>query len=197
MIPFECHLLVPTCHHASMSPRGSAAQVGTALRAVRSPSELRISIGPTAGSESPPYPKQHRSILSGFRSPFELCHLPGPPCHRAHVHPRGTAALVRARLRRIRGRTELGLVGVSARLIARVSAKGGHSNDRPTHDPGRVEHPCSAAAGKGWPALPDASGRHAVAPLPSRLRRADHFASAVSVVSPPAAVASSPRRAPT
>ena len=58
------------------------------------------------------------------------------------------------------------MVGDLARLLARASANGGHGNDRPTRDLGRAEHPCSAAAGQGWPALPDASGRDAVAPLP-------------------------------
>ena len=38
-------------------------------------------------TRSRPYPRQHRSILSGFRSPFELCHLPVPPCPRANVSP--------------------------------------------------------------------------------------------------------------
>ena len=40
--------------------------VGTARRAVRSPSELQISVGSTAGSESPPYlnKKRQHVVLS-------------------------------------------------------------------------------------------------------------------------------------
>ena len=37
---------------------GQRPLVGTALRAVRSRTEVRMSFGSTAGSESPPYPRQ-------------------------------------------------------------------------------------------------------------------------------------------